>query len=86
MLEVLNAYEENVVESVPDIFGPVIVELKEGVAKQKHGNLVPSMLAEQVEIVIDDDKDSVDGVEVLSADYGPNESEEVILVEGCGKW
>lgn len=60
----------------------MIVEFKEGVSKQKHRNLVSSMLAQQVEVVVNDDQDPVDGVKVLSSDNGPNEGEEVVLVEG----
>lgn len=43
------------------------------------------MLAEQVEVVVDDDEYPVDGIEVLPANDGPNKREEVILVEGGGK-
>lgn len=85
MFEVLYANEKNVVKSISDVFGPMIVELKEGVSKQKHGNLVPSMLAKQVEVVIYDDEYSINRVKVFPADDGPNEREEVILVEGGGK-
>lgn len=43
------------------------------------------MLAQQVEVVINDDEDSVNRVKVFPTDDGPNQREEVILVEGGGK-
>lgn len=83
VLDILNADEQNVVEGVSDVFGPVVEQLEEGVAQQKHGDLVATVLAEQIEVVVDDYEDPVDGVEVLSPHDGLDDGEEVVVVEAA---
>jgi hypothetical protein len=81
MFEVLDANQQNVIESISNIFGPVIVKPKKGASEQKHCDLVPSMLAKPVVVIVNEDQDPIDRVEVLAFDDCPDDGEEEVMIK-----
>ncbi len=64
----------------------MIVKLKERVSKQEHCNLIAPVLAQPWEKIINDNKHSIDRVEVLSSNDCSDQIKKVILIESWADW
>lgn len=58
------------------------IQFEEKFTHQVHGNLVPRIRVEKIKVVVDDDKQTVDRIVVVSLEDNSDDLEKIILIKG----
>ena len=83
MVDVLDFDHQEHIESVSDLFGPMVVQLEKYFAHHVHHQLIFGIGIEEIKIVVEYDQQPINTSEVLSLQYLPDDYEEVVVVESC---